>query len=50
MGRKPLGMKVIPVRLPPDVIARLDAIAGNYGRPAAIREAVEEWLSKRDKP
>jgi predicted DNA-binding protein len=46
MGRPPLFMKVIPVRLPPEVIERIDAL-GTYGRAKFIREAVENELAQR---
>ncbi len=47
MGRPPLNLKPVPIRLSPEVLARIDAIAGNYGRPAFIREAVERELERR---
>ena len=47
MGRPPLNMKVMPVRLPPEVIERVDALVGKYGRAAFIREAVERELERR---
>ena len=47
MGRPPLNLKPVPVRFSPEVLARIDAIAGNYGRPAFIREAVERELERR---
>jgi len=46
MGRPPLNLKPVPIRLSPEVLARIDAIAGNYGRPAFIREAVDEKLAR----
>lgn len=49
MGRPPLNMKVLPVRLPPDVVAQIDALAGTYGRAQFIRDAVERELTRRQK-
>jgi predicted transcriptional regulator len=49
MGRPPLNLKAVPIRLAPDVLARIDAIAGTYGRPAFIREAVERELQRRER-
>lgn len=49
MGRPPLNMKAIPVRLPPEVIEQIDALVGKYHRPAFIREAVERELKRREK-
>lgn len=48
MGRKPLNMKPIPVRLSSDALARIEALVGQYGRPAFIREAVERELERRE--
>lgn len=48
MGRKPLHMKPMPVRLSADAIARIDELVGTYGRAAFIREAVENELKRRD--
>jgi len=52
MGRPPLNRddetKTTLVRLEASVMARLDKLAGPNRRGAAIREAVEEWLSKRE--
>jgi predicted DNA-binding protein len=47
MGRPPLNLKPVPIRLAPEVLARIDAVAGNYGRAAFIREAVERELKRR---
>lgn len=49
MGRPPLNMKVIPVRLPPEVIEQVDELVGTYGRAKFIREAVERELERREK-
>lgn len=40
-------MKVMPVRLPPEVIEQIDALVGTYGRAGFIREAVEAELKRR---
>ena len=47
MGRPPLNLKPVPVRFSPEVLKRIDAIAGSYGRPAFIRDAVERELERR---
>lgn len=47
MGRPPLNMKIVPVRLPPDVVDKVDALVGTYGRAGFIREAVERELERR---
>lgn len=46
MGRPPLNMKVVPVRLPPEVIEQVDALVGKYQRPSFIRDAVAEKLER----
>lgn len=48
MGRPPLGVKATLVRLAPEVLARIDAIAGPQKRAEFIREAVERELKRRD--
>ena len=47
MGRPPLNMKIVPVRLPPEVVEQVDALVGTYGRARFIREAVEAELERR---
>lgn len=49
MGRPPMNMKPTPVRLSKEALARIDALVGNYGRAAFIREAVETELARREK-
>lgn len=46
MGRPPLGLTRIPVRLAPDVIEEIDRRVGEYRRPTFIREAVAEKLAR----
>jgi hypothetical protein len=51
MGRKPLGgtgetTVMVPMRWPPALLARIKAIAGEKGRSAFIRQAVEEKLAR----
>ncbi|WP_395326962.1 YlcI/YnfO family protein [Novosphingobium sp. BL-8H] len=41
-------MKIVPVRLPPEVVDKVDALVGTYGRAAFIREAVERELERRE--
>lgn len=48
MGRPPIG-KFTAVRLPPEMLDRIDAITGPGKRAAFIREAVESELAKREK-
>lgn len=50
MGRPPLDVKPILVRLPSDVPARIDALVGKNNRAKFIREAVENELQRRDPP
>jgi predicted transcriptional regulator len=38
----------VPVRLSPEVLARIEKIAGRYGRPKFIRQAVEEKLAREE--
>lgn len=49
MGRPPLGVKPTAVRLSPEVMERIDALAGPNKRAAFIREAVEAELERREK-
>jgi len=44
MGRPPLNMKLINVRFPPEMIERIDAVAGPHRRPQFVRDAVEHAL------
>ena len=46
VGRPPLNMKVLPVRLPHEIVAEIDARAGTYGRAQFIRDAVKEKLER----
>jgi len=48
-GRPPLNRKPAPVRLSPEVLARIDEVIGNYGHSAFIREAVKRELQWRGK-
>jgi hypothetical protein len=50
MGRPPLKVKPMLVRLPEGMAERIDAIAGENRRAEFIREAVEKERSPRDKP
>lgn len=49
MGRPPLGNKPTQVRLPQDVMDRIDALMGGNKRAQFIREAVEAELTRREK-
>ncbi len=42
-------MKVVPVRLPVEMLDRIEALVGAYKRPEFIREAVERELQRRGK-
>jgi predicted DNA-binding protein len=48
MGRPPLGNKPTQVRLPQDVMDRIDALCGQNRRAVFIREAVLAELEKRE--
>jgi metal-responsive CopG/Arc/MetJ family transcriptional regulator len=48
VGRPPLNVKPILVRLPNDVPERIDAIAGKNRRGEFIREAVQKELERRE--
>jgi predicted transcriptional regulator len=41
-------MKPVPVRLSQDALDRIEKIAGKYGRPKFIREAVAEKLAREE--
>lgn len=47
MGRPPLNMKILNVRLPPEVVEQIDGLVGAYHRPKFIREAVEREIERR---
>lgn len=49
MGRPPLHLTRVPVRLSPEALARIDALVGTYGRAGFIREAVEREIERREK-
>lgn len=46
MGRPPMNVKPILVRLPEDMPDRIDAIAGKNRRAEFIREAIERELKR----
>ena len=48
MGRPPIG-KFTAVRLSPDMLDRIDQLAGPGKRAAFIRDAVERELLRREK-
>ena len=48
MGRPPLGVVATVIRLPPDLLARIDALAGLGKRADFIRKAVEAELARRE--
>lgn len=47
MGRPSLGVKFTAIRLSPEVLAQIDALAGKGKRSEFIREAVEAELKRR---
>lgn len=49
MGRPPLHMNLISVRLPAETLAAIDVQVGRYARAKFIREAVEAELKRRTK-
>jgi predicted transcriptional regulator len=49
MGRPKMGVKATTVRLPDDVMARIDAVAGANRRAEFIREAVDRELKRRER-
>ena len=48
MGRPPLNVKDIKIRLSPDTRSRIEALVGNYQIAAFIREAIERELMRRE--
>lgn len=46
MARERIGDTVLKVRVPDDLVARLDAVCGS--RSDAVRTAIEEWLDRQD--
>ena len=48
MGRPPLNVKRTIIRLSPDIIARIEAIAGKRQMSQFIRETVEAELVRRE--
>lgn len=49
MGRPPLKVKPILVRLPEGIPERIDALMGKNKRAEFIRQAIEAELAKREK-
>ena len=48
MGRPPLNVKPIVIRLSVETIARIDTVAGKHRRSQFLREAAEAELSRRE--
>jgi|GEM_PF-2013504 len=48
MGRPPLNVKDIKIRLSPETTERIKALVGNYRIASFIREAVENELVRRE--
>jgi len=46
MGRPPLKFKMLNIRFPPELVARIDALIGTHKRPEFIRKAVAEKLDR----
>ena len=49
MGRPSLGLVSTTVRLPAELLARIDALLGPHRRAEFIREAVERELERQEK-
>ncbi|MBN8848183.1 MULTISPECIES: hypothetical protein [unclassified Sphingomonas] len=49
MGRPPLGVRPLTVRLSAEQIARIEAVAGPNKTAAFIRDAVTEKLARAEK-
>jgi metal-responsive CopG/Arc/MetJ family transcriptional regulator len=49
MGRPPLNVKPMLVRLPDGLAEQIDAVAGKNKRAEFIREAVENELKRRER-
>lgn len=49
MGRPPMNVKPMLVRLPAGMAERIDAVAGENRRAEFIREAVERELKRRER-
>jgi predicted DNA-binding protein len=49
MGRPPMNVKPMLVRLPEGTAERIDAIAGKNNRAEFIREAIEREIARRSK-
>jgi hypothetical protein len=48
MGRPPLNVKDIKIRLSPETLERIKSLVGNYKIAAFIREAIERELASRE--
>jgi hypothetical protein len=48
MGRPPLNVKDIKIRLAPETRERIRALVGNYGIASFIREAIDRELARRE--
>lgn len=49
MGRPPLNVKPVLVRLPEASIAKIDDLVGPFNRAKFIREAVETEIERRER-
>ncbi len=49
MGRPPMDLKPLLVRLPDGMAERIDAVAGKNRRAEFIREALEKALKREEK-
>lgn len=48
MGRPPLNVKAVPVRLTLEQLDRIERVAGPNQRAAFIREAIDNELERRE--
>jgi len=46
MGRPPLNLIRVPVRVSPEALAEIDEKVGTYGRARFIRDAIAEKLDR----
>lgn len=49
MGRPKLGLVATVVRVKPEILARINEVAGAHRRAEFIREAVERELERRER-
>lgn len=50
MGRPPLNMKSMNLRLPKEISGRIESLVGKRRKAGFIREAIERELERREPP